>query len=307
MMARMSLTGRWAGGARHRLKAGLDNDRAVYLSGVVLARLAEEFPPKSLEAAEFRVFSQWGEDGILDHLVTRCVPIAERTFVEIGVQDYRECNTRFLAMHRDWSGLAVDGGTKHQDFVARSELDWRQGVRPVTAFVTAESVADHLPAGDLGLLSLDVDGMDYWILEAALAATSPRIVVVEYNALFGPGTAVTVPYRADFSWTDDPAWGTVYFGASLGALDHLMQRHGYRFVGCESHGVNSFFVRDDVAGDLGTTVQAGFRHSRAPVARRIDGSVDAFASQAEKVARVAAQPLVEVSTGRSTTVSEAVG
>ena len=300
----MPQIGQRLSGARHQARAALANDRAVFAAGQVLARLAAQEPPRTLVEAEFQVFSQWGEDGVIHHLVNRCAPDGPRTFVEIGVQDYSECNTRFLAMHRNWSGLAVDGGSRHEDFIRRSELDWRFGVRPVQAFVTAENVEELLPAGELGLLSIDVDGVDYWIAEAALRRTQPRILVLEYNALFGATATVTVPYRADFTWTDDPSWGTVYFGASLGALAHLAERHGYAFVGCESHGVNAFFVRGDVVGDLAVSLADGYRDSRAPVGRRLDGTADPFMAREQKLAMIADLPLYDVAADRIAPASE---
>jgi hypothetical protein len=93
---------------------------------------------------------------------------------------------------------------------------------------------------DLDLLSIDIDGNDYWIWEA-LAAYRPKVVVIEYNATLGPQRSVTIPYDDDHVWTLDH-----YFGASLAALTKLGQRLGYALIGTESAGVNAFFVRRDL-------------------------------------------------------------
>lgn len=174
------------------------------------------------------MFSQWNEDGIIQYLVDR-IGVPTRSFVEIGVGDYSESNTRFLASHSGWSGVLVDSGVGHRHFVRRTELDWRYGVRAVTAFVTRENVNDVIVnagvKGDIGLLSIDVDGMDYWLLDA-IEVVSPRILVIEYNAMFGPSASVTVPYRPDFAW-NKAHWSWVYFGASLGALVSKAKEKGY--------------------------------------------------------------------------------
>src|SRR5262249_45012672 len=122
------------------------------------------------------------------------------------------------------------------------------GLRAVRAFVTRENIdqllVDHGFAGDLGLLSIDIDGNDYWVWEAIRSAR-PAIVVIEYNYRFGKERAVTIPYDPSFV-RSRAGTGILYFGASLKALCLLGRRKGYCFVGCNSHGVNAFFVREDL-------------------------------------------------------------
>jgi hypothetical protein len=203
----------------------------------------------TLREAEFKGYSQFGEDGVIQWLIAR-VPIANRNFVEFGVEDYRESNTRFLLEHDGWSGLILDGGTAHVRFVRDVGLAWRGVIETRSAFVTAENINDLLAGqpADTGLLSVDVDGMDYWIL-SAITAIRPRIVICEYNSLFGPDAAVSVPYLASFDRTT-AHHSTLYFGASISALAHWAGEHGYRLVGSTAQGVNAFMVRDDVAGNL---------------------------------------------------------
>jgi hypothetical protein len=120
-------------------------------------------------------------------------------------------------------------------------------VTAVAAWVTRENIDELITtngfAGELDLFSLDLDGNDYWIWEA-MTACAPRIVILEYNSMFGPDRSVTVPYDAAF---DRHRHHTMYYGASLTALTRLGARKGFRLVAVEPTGVNAFFVRSDLA------------------------------------------------------------
>lgn len=214
--------------------------------GRVELRQLRDSASTDLNDYEFRVFSQWGEDGIIQYLV-RNIDVANKVFVEFGVQDYREANTRFLLLNDNWSGLVLDSDPAN---VARIQADliyWGYNIRAVEAFVTRDNINQLLQeqgiTGEIGLLSIDIDGNDFWVWQA-IDAIQPIIVVIEYNHRFGSEATVTIPYRADFDRTKSPH-GPAYFGASLGALCWLAERKGYSFVGCGSSGVNAFFVRRD--------------------------------------------------------------
>ncbi|HET6647232.1 MAG TPA: hypothetical protein VFH01_07880 [Pyrinomonadaceae bacterium] len=199
-----------------------------------------------LEDNEFRVFSQWGEDGIIQHLL-RHVKIDRKIFVEFGVEDYRESNTRFLLVNNNWTGLILDGDSTNVRNIKTSRIYWAYNIKAQQAFVTAENINEVLSengiTGEIGLLSIDIDGNDFWVWRA-ITVVNPVIVVVEYNHRFGSQAAVTIPYDANFERTR-AAEPLVYFGASLPALCWLAERKGYAFVGCNSNGVNAFFVRKD--------------------------------------------------------------
>ena len=206
---------------------------------------------ESLRDVEFRVHSQWGEDGIIDWLV-QTVPIQDTTFVEFGVENYQEANTRFLLQNRNWRGLIMDGNPAYMANLTTEQIYWRHDIRAVSAFVTRQNI-NHLLVengirGDIGLLSIDIDGNDYWILEA-ITVISPRILICEYNAVLGDMRAVTIPYSQDFSRIKAHPSGQ-YFGASIKALTNLAARKGYEFVGTCSNGVNAFFVRNDLFGAI---------------------------------------------------------
>jgi len=195
----------------------------------------------------FKVFSQWDEDGLIQHLVSRA-GITQRTFVEIGVGDYSEANTRLLLQNNNWSGLIIDCETASMQKVRESELYWRYRLTALDAFVDADNVnrllIENGMQGDIGLLSIDIDGVDYWVWKA-INAVSPEIVICEYNGLFGSRARVTVPYDARFDRTQKH-YSWLYAGASLAALEHLGQQKGYTLVGTSSGGNNAFFIRNDI-------------------------------------------------------------
>jgi hypothetical protein len=269
--------------------------------------LAANTKPDKLEDIEFRVFSQFGEDGILQHLIRNIGPHPD-SFVEIGTGDYRESNTRFLVQNNNWRGLVIDGGESHLKFVLGTGMAWRHDVEPVSAFVTRENVnaliKDNGYEGDIGVLSIDVDGNDYHLWEA-VDVVNPAIVVIEYNALFGATATISVPYDPAFV-NSEAHYSQLYFGASLGAFVHLAHQRGYRFIGCSSNGANSFFVRDDIAGSLPSLTSAeGYRASRFLTSRNPDGTMSRMRSVEDRLKLIGDLAVVDVSTGATTTVAAA--
>lgn len=196
---------------------------------------------------EFQVYSQFGEDGIIQFLL-RHLPIQNKIFVEFGVENYLEANTRFLLVNDNWRGLVMDGNKKNIDYIHKDPISWRHDLTAVHAFITRENINRLLSEngfiGDIGLLSIDVDGNDYWIWEG-LTVVNPAIVIIEYNHRFGQDKAMTVPYDANFQRTN-AHYSNIYYGASLKALYLLADQKGYAFVGCNQAGNNAFFVKKDV-------------------------------------------------------------
>lgn len=249
---------------------------------------------------EFKVYSQWGEDGIIDHLLSR-ISVTSRTFVEFGVENYTEANTLFLLKHRYWRGLVIDGSLENIATIKRSTEYWRHDLRAEASFITRDNINDIITRnglrGELGLLSVDIDGNDYWVWEA-IACVNPCIVVAEYNSLFGPTAKLSTPYQADFvrSHADST---NMYYGASIAALNHLAEGRGYSLVAGNSAGNNVFFVRNDLIGTLKKLtpqeayVQAGFRE-----AHTADGEVLHLIFTERQVA-IASKPLVDVGTGQT--------
>jgi hypothetical protein len=205
-----------------------------------------------LNEVEFRISSQWGEDGIIDWLVERAeIPAHLRTFVEFGVESYAEANTRFLLQNRNWRGLVLDGSTAQIELLKKRDppLFFRYDLTAKSAVVTRENINDLLTeakfSGEIGLLSIDIDGNDYWVWEA-ISAVRPVICICEYNAVFGDLWPLSIPYEKNFIRSRVES-SNLYFGASIVALRSLANRKGYRFLGTNSEGVNAFFVREDYA------------------------------------------------------------
>ena len=265
--------------------------------------------PQRLRDIEFSVFSQWGEDGIIQHLI-RSVPIDREAFIEIGVEDYSECNTRFLLCNDNWEGLLIDAGRSHLETITSEGLRWRYRVDGVSAWVTRENVnriiAGAGMSGDIGLLSLDIDGNDYWVLDA-LSVVSPRIIVAEYNSVLGADQAITVPYRADFD-RRAAHFSWLYYGASLAALDFAAERKGYRLVGTNGAGSNAFWVREDVAGNLpDLSPEKAYLPTKVRESRDPSGALSYMDPFQEGLRSMANLPVWDVRREQMTTLREIMG
>ena len=202
-----------------------------------------------LRRREFKVCSQNGEDGLLA-LIFSEIGVTNRRFVEFGVGDGRECNCANLATWFGWSGLMLESDAadarRAREHYARLERRDGTVVEVQRAHVTVENINETISGagahGEIDLLSIDVDGNDYWLWEA-LDVIEPRVVVIEYNASFGQ-RPVSVPYDPGFVRFRKHRSGW-YHGASLAALARLGERKGYDLVGTDSRGLNAFFVRAD--------------------------------------------------------------
>ena len=219
------------------------------LSALIRAQyLSTDLPaPLALQARRFRLRSQNEEDGIILALF-EAVGVETRRFVEIG-SGGSGGNSAVLAHDLGWTGLMVDA-SKRAVRVATHEFRSRPGVQVARAFVDTAGVntllESHGMTGAIDLLSIDIDSIDYWLLQAITACTA-RVLIVEYNAHFGPSRAVTLPNAPPPSGAP-----LEYFGASLAALNKAAEAQGYRLVLCENSGVNAFFVRRDLAPGLPT-------------------------------------------------------
>lgn len=239
------------------------------LLGKILTNINLDKKSQNLQDYEFKVYSQWGEDGIIQYLINK-IPIKNNVFIEIGVENYEEANTRFLLENNNWAGLIIDCSRENIDYIKNSDLYWKYSLTAVAEFVTKNNVNDLIKKsgvnGDIGILSIDVDGNDYWIFEA-LNCIDPRIIIIEYNSVFGSDLKVSIPYEESFARTKNHYSG-LYFGASIAALTDLADKKGYSLVGSNSAGCNLFFVKKEYAGDLKVLspkrayVKSKFRQSR---------------------------------------------
>lgn len=260
------------------------------------------------QAAEFRAFSQWGEDGIIQHLLRR-VPISRPIFVEFGVENYVESNTRFLLTNNRWSGLVIDGSAQNIDYIKRDTIYWATNLKAECSFITKDNINELLSrngvTGDIGLLSVDIDGNDYWVWQA-IDVVSPRIVVSEYSSQFGPTALVTTPYSADFV-RDSAHFSKVYYGASISALNALAMQKGYSLVAANSAGNNVFFVRNDLLGDMKVlTPQQAYRRAQFREFHNEHGELtfDDFETRLRKISHL---PLYDLTTGRTLPMAEIPG
>jgi len=289
---------------RSKIDRELDDIRIN--QGRILSELNAHKPVSPLNTYEFKVFSQWGEDGIIQFLIAN-LAIKNRTFIEFGVEDFFEANCRFLLMKDNWSGFVLDGSARNIERLQSSYFYWRYALHSRAAFVTRENIGALLEESgfdkDLGILSIDVDGVDYHIL-GALQNWTPSILIVEYNAVFGLDRAVSVPYAPDFSRSMQHH-SNLYFGASLPAFLHMADERGYAFVGANSAGNNAFFVRRDLLNSVvkEVTISDGFRDSFFREARDERGQLTYCTGSARRQL-IADMPLIDIISGETLRVRD---
>ena len=195
---------------------------------------------------EFSVFSQWGDDGIIQYLIHK-LDIKNKTFIEFGVGNYLESNTRFLLVNNNWRGLIFDGSESNISFVKNDSIYWKFNLKAKSLFITKENINKEIKEsgfeGEIGILHIDIDGNDYWIWDE-IDVVNPEIVIMEYNSVFGNNAAISIPYQKDF-YVTNAHYSNLFFGASLKAMCFLAEKKNYSFVGSNSNGNNAYFVRND--------------------------------------------------------------
>lgn len=229
----------------------------------------------NLNSAEFKVFSQWGDDGIIQYLI-RNIDISSNYFVEFGVENYTESNTRFLLINNNWSGLVLDGSLSNINYIKNDQISWRYDLNARHAFVTCENINkildDEKVPNKIGILHIDVDGNDYWIW-SSIERVIADIVIVEYNSLFGCERSITIPYKDKFYRTE-AHFSNLYFGASLTSLCDLATIKGYSFVGCNLAGNNAYFILTEKLGSIKSlNVKEGFIRSKFRESRTEKGEL----------------------------------
>lgn len=221
-------------------------EKEIVIKGKILAE-KNSFKKKisDLSKVEFSVFSQWGEDGILDWIIRQIKDIP-KVFLEIGTEDYKESNTRFLLMDKNWDAHLIDSDQKAIDNIKKQRIFWRYNINVNKLEIDKNNInlisSKFKIPKKLGLLSLDIDGIDYWVLKN-LKNFSPEIIVCEYNSLFGEKKELTVPYKKNFNRTKEH-YSNLYFGASINAFINLLKKKNYTFIGTNSSGNNAFFIKN---------------------------------------------------------------
>ena len=233
---------------------------------------------------EFSCFSQWGEDGIINWLISK-LPNIPKKFIEFGVGNYKESNTRLLLQLHNWQGLVMDSTNDYIQDIKSQDISWRHQLDSVCAHISKDNINQLLEnrgmTSDIGLLSIDIDGNDYFVWQS-INIIQPIIVIVEYNAVLGDLHPITIPYKSDFFRTKAHS-SNLYFGASLKALITLGKKKGYTFVGTNTNGVNAFFIRDDFAPMITSLISSISAYpSLSREARNADGKLN-FISGLERL------------------------
>ena len=264
--------------------------------GRIERRQLQALDNKYLSANEFKVFSQWGEDGIIQFLLDH-IKVERKLFVEFGVQNYTESSTRFLLVNNNWTGLVIDASEENVNYIKNDSIYWQYNIKAVCAFIAKDNINEIIfkngIKGEIGILSIDIDGNDYWIW-SEINIINPAIVIVEYNFRFGKHKSVTVPYNDNFI-RNYAHYSTIYYGASLKALYLLAQQKGYVFVGCNSAGNNAFFVRKDLKPECikELTVEEGYVAGKFRESRGENGEL-LYLSPQEEEELISSLPLVEI-------------
>ncbi|MCZ6618390.1 MAG: hypothetical protein O7E57_09680 [Gammaproteobacteria bacterium] len=209
-----------------------------------LQREALSEDANSLIAHGCKVFSQSDEDGIVQEIFRR-IGVTNKTFVEFGVGNGLENNSNVL-LFDGWRGLWIEASKRSVSVIQKeySAIIHAGQLTVVEAFITRDNInsliAENFDASEIDMLSIDIDGNDYHVLEA-ISCINPRLIVLEYNAKFVPPIEYCMDYDDSGSWSHDDC-----FGASIKFLENRLRIRGYRLVGCGLTGLNCFFVRSDL-------------------------------------------------------------
>ena len=252
-------------------------ENANMLLGNIKSDLNNNKKIKNLSETEFKVFSQWGEDGIIDYLIENLFLKNDHIFIEIGVENYLESNTRYLLIKRNWRGLLIEKSQEDVEFIKKDSIYWKHDLTVLNAFVTKkninELILENINSKNIGLLSIDIDGNDYWIWEA-LNSITPCIVVIEYSSRFGKDNSEVIPkiYDEQFERVKYH-YSNIVYGASLKALIELADKKNYFFAGSNSAGTNAFFIRKDLQNEKikPVSLEEGFVQSKIRESRNKEG------------------------------------
>ncbi len=233
---------------RHLLKKPDFSEKKIFLQGKILEEINKKKDSiNNFTDIEFSVFSQFGEDGIISWL-TDNIPGIKKVFVEIGTQDYWESNTRFLLKSKNWKGYLIEGSNSYVNRIKKQRTYWQNNIRAIEAFIDINNINAIISYNniekEIGLLSIDIDGNDYWILNQINTLT-PSIIICEFNSIFGDIYKLSIPYNKKFD-REKAHYSKLYFGASIQAMISMLKKKGYIFIGTGSKGINGFFVKEEL-------------------------------------------------------------
>jgi len=256
--------------------------------------------PFWIQDKEFRVFSQFGDDGIIQWLI-HILDIKQGSFIEFGVGDYYESNTHFLLINNRFAGFVMDGSKENIDTVRKSSMYWRYKLSAHQYFIDRDNVQNLLTESGfkkIELLHIDLDGNDYWILDALdLSDLDPDVLILEYNSTFGNDRAISIPYDPAFFRMSAHHSGK-YFGASLPALNILAESKGYYFIGCNSAGNNAYFLANRLLSKIPrTSIADGFQETGYRESRDKQGLLT-YSDTDKEITQMSGMPVVDISTNK---------
>lgn len=236
---------------KHFLKRYFDKKITMIGSSHFLNMKQNYINIKSLNELDYKVYSQNGEDGIIDYLISQ-LNIQKPKFIEIGVGDYTEANTRFLFERTSCEGLIVDIINNFETEVKKNLSIWKGNLQIVEKKIEPQNLISTLKDKNfyekIDLFSLDIDGYDYWVLKE-LPKNFSKIIIAEFNPYFGSELQITVPYKKDFNRSNyHPS--NLCFGASLKAIIKLLADKNFKFIGTNLFRNNAFFINEDYKDKL---------------------------------------------------------
>ena len=254
----------------------MTNDEKV-LFGKILVNQILSKELSSLKDVEFKIFSQFGDDGIIQWLINN-IEIDNEFFVEFGVENYKEANTKFLMFNNNWSGFVMDGSNNNIKNLKKQDYFWKYNLIAKDVFITKDNINNLLLEQNInpniGLLHIDLNGNDYYIFDE-INCINPNILILEYNSLFGIDREISVPYREDFNRTK-AHYSNLFFEASLKSLHSLAYKKGFIFIGCNQAGNNAYFIRKDKINSKikEVSLEDGYVISKFRESRDINGSLN---------------------------------
>ena len=218
------------------------NEKNSFLNGKNLINNNLINFPNQIKKHEVKIFSQSGEDGIIQFILSK-IKSKNTSFVEFGCENYMESNTRFLLFNNNWRGLIIDSNIENINEVKESYYFWKHELTAICSFICKENIREIISKNgfekNLGILSIDIDGNDYWILKE-LKDISPDIIICEYNSLLGSQKSVTLKYDKNFK-RENNSINKINYGVSIQAI-HKILKDKYILVYGNSFGNNVFYV-----------------------------------------------------------------
>jgi hypothetical protein len=257
--------------------------------------------------SEVRIFSQNGEDGILNY-ICEMMNLPKPSMIEIGAGNLNECNSRYLAEHRCANVLAVDARKDLANMAKKLLIATKTNIQVLNTWVTTENINSIIELGmsnfgTVDILSIDIDGNDYWVLNSA-KLDGIKVIIVEFNPLLSLKDPVSVPMDESFD-RSSKHYSWTYYGANLYAFVHLLTGKGFDFIGVSRNGSNAFFIESSSFSkfnhleiDLALSSDVRARENRGK-----DGELT-FVSGMNRVLLIKDQIVIDVRNGNQLTVGD---